>query len=131
MPDWSQRPRRQSISRHAPVLQRPDGDLMPREPASSSDGVLANGLLDDVGLGTDVEVGFGVDEAMPLAEGAVEAQDELADEGPVGGVVIIAEDRELQPLRREAAAQSGPALSGRALGPVLDEPVDFLLDVRA
>src|SRR3954465_6556462 len=68
---------------------------------------------------------------MPLAEGAVEAQDELADEGPVRGVVIIAEDRELQPPRREAAAQPGPALSGRALGPVRDQPVDLLLDVRA
>ena len=45
---------------------------------------------------------------MPLAEGAVEAQDELADEGPVRGVVIIAEDRELQPLRRETAANRAP-----------------------
>jgi hypothetical protein len=80
--------------------------------------VLADGLLDQVGLATDVEVGLGVGEAMPLAEGAVEAQDELADEGPVRGVIIIAEERELEPLRREPTAQPGSAFSGRALGSV-------------
>ena len=75
--------------------------------------MLANVLLDDVGLGTDVEVGLGVGEAMPLAEGPVEPQDELADEGPVRGLVIIAEERKLQPLLREAAAQPGPGPGSR------------------
>src|SRR5262249_55892316 len=75
--------------------------------------------------------GLGVGEAMLLAEGAVESQDELADEGPVRGVVVIAEEREPQPLRREAAPQPGPALPGRALGPVLDQPLGPLRDLRA
>src|SRR5262249_36334785 len=104
---------------------------MPAGPASSLDGVLAEVLLDDVGLGTDVVVGLGVGETMVLAKYAVESQDELADEGPVRGVVVIAEEWERQPLLREPAAQPGPVVSARALGPVLDEPVDLLLDVRA